>query len=253
MPVEENREGEDLATPLPWTAKGELAGVVLYGELLSPPSAKIRALLCFYGVPFAVGPQHKPGSTYRKRPILDIGVGAAARQVNDSAIIFKNVAPILCGAPLDERTRRMDAHFTNDFMLALEAEAFGEGTEAELGRFILQDFWITSPCVWWVVSKLAGMRILRGIAKGVRRKHPALRPATAYLSEFKAGFADGAAFWHGDAPGPLDIATFGLVFAFVEPDVRVVRDAIAAAGLVQWYAAVRAAFAPADLRRMFPA
>lgn len=99
-----NAEGIDISPPLPttWSSVASLPSVVVYGEVLSPPSCKVRALLAFYGVPFTVSGKRRPGSTYAKRPHITIGAGADMRQVNDSVVIFRTLGKLgqsLVGEP----------------------------------------------------------------------------------------------------------------------------------------------------------
>lgn len=88
-----NEEGVDISPPLPseWSSPATLPAVALYGEVLSPPSCKVRALLAFYGVPFTVPGKRRPGSPYVKRPHITIGSGSELRQINDSLIIFRTL------------------------------------------------------------------------------------------------------------------------------------------------------------------
>lgn len=47
-----NKEGEDLAEPLPADLNLKTASIQLFQFNFSPPCAKVRALLHYYGVPF---------------------------------------------------------------------------------------------------------------------------------------------------------------------------------------------------------
>ena len=95
-----NREGEDLAVPL--TADLKTAKITLYGFKESPPCYKVAALLHYYGISFnfvKLMPGSKADgidSAYKKVPKLMIN----DTQVNDSAIIFKTLTPMLHGTPL---------------------------------------------------------------------------------------------------------------------------------------------------------
>lgn len=114
-----NKEGEDLAEPLPadWDlAKLKTLDIKLYGMKISPPCCKIRFLLNYYKVPFTEINGKKPNSDYTKVPALDI----ADRQINDSYIILKNLSPILQGRPLTEQEIEIDSLATSGIMLALE-------------------------------------------------------------------------------------------------------------------------------------
>ena len=99
-----NREGEDLA-PLPADLKIHSAKVSLYEFNQSPPCWKVRALLHYYGVEYESIVTY-PGSkvegldnAYAKIPKLTID----DIQVNDSAVIYRTLAPLLAGEPLTEK------------------------------------------------------------------------------------------------------------------------------------------------------
>jgi hypothetical protein len=240
----ENAEGEELAVPLPWLTKGELTSVRVYGELLSPPSAKVRALLAFYGLPFAAAGIRKPGSVYTKRPIVDVAGVGGSRQINDSVVIFRNLAPILTGIPLEPRAVAADAELAGDWMASLEATAFLGGTHAELARFACQDHNLPGFVLW-----LAAPFFIRGIGRSVAARHPDLQPFGHYLTAFKAKFA-GAPYFHGATPGPVDVAAFGLLYPFLAAGVEAVRAPVAAAGLADWNAGVLAAFPAGGIAAM---
>merc|ERR1712190_299456 len=93
-------------------------GVVLYGMRISPPACKIRFMLNYYGVPFESKYGKKPDSDYKKIPVLDIG----DRQINDSYIIVKNLAPILQGRELTDQEELVEKKLTSEIMIALERE-----------------------------------------------------------------------------------------------------------------------------------
>lgn len=123
LPKVTNKEGEDLAEPLPksWNLKALKTGspkVVLYGASVSPPCCKIRFMLNYYGVPFESKNGKKPDSDYTKIPVLDIG----DRQINDSYIVVKNLAPILQGRRLTEQEEKLEKKITFELMIALERD-----------------------------------------------------------------------------------------------------------------------------------
>jgi len=87
-----------------------------YAMKISPPCCKIRFLLNYYKVPFTEVGGKKPESEYKKVPVLDI----ADRQINDSYVIVKNLAPILQGRPLTQQEVAIEHMLTFGVMLALE-------------------------------------------------------------------------------------------------------------------------------------
>ena len=162
-----NAEGVDISPPLPaaWSSVASLPPVVVYGEVLSPPSCKVRALLAFYGVPFTVSGKRRPGSTYAKRPHITIGTGAEMRQVNDSVVIFRTLgkpgrrsevifrhmrallrtrppcyaAGILSGAPVPAAAADLDRELSAEFPLAVEIECFTGMSSPEIDAYVRLD------------------------------------------------------------------------------------------------------------------
>ena len=63
----------------------------------------------------------KKGSKYKKMPVLDLN----GRQINDSFIIIKNLAPILDGKPLTENEVKFEEVMTYQLMMLMEAKMFG--------------------------------------------------------------------------------------------------------------------------------
>ena len=95
MPLDDgtNKEREDICVPLPFQKKSELNRIVFYGALASPACCKTRALLHLAGIVTyerIYGPPLR--ASYQKVPVLVIN---DKYQINDSHIIFKNLAPIL--------------------------------------------------------------------------------------------------------------------------------------------------------------
>jgi len=115
MPLNDdtNAEREDLFLPLPsdWT-KDSLKNVKLYGLQGSPPSAKIRALLKLAGVEYERCPGKVKGSEYQKIPVLFVN----GRQINDSFVIVKTLAPILFGEALTEKDLELEEMLTYGLM-----------------------------------------------------------------------------------------------------------------------------------------
>lgn len=119
-----NAEGEDLGSPLE-VKDLKTADVVLYQFDASPPCWKIRALLHWYEIPYRSVTAY-PGSkidgldnTYHKIPKLVID----GTQINDSAVVFRTLAPILTDAPLTESQTELEKRNNISGLLgALEKE-----------------------------------------------------------------------------------------------------------------------------------
>lgn len=119
---------------------------------------------------------------------------------------------------------------------------------------------------------LYGRGYMRSIGKSIRAKHPGLRTVTSYVAQFKGDFPDPATpYYHGAAPGPLDVAVFGLIFPFMEAGIRCIevrgsdcdrsrlppgdstplppspQTSLVAARMSDWYRGVRGAISAAAL------
>lgn len=200
-----NKEGEDLPVPLPqeWNLqKLKALPIIYYGAKVSPPCCKIRFLLKFYGVSFEEKNGPKPGSEYKKIPVLDVG----DRQINDSYIIVKSLSPILAGRPLTKEEIDFDHLITFGVMLALEkhtassvrnlcrcAGLIGGGMGCGLALF--------SPFVACCVAPSIG-----------RDKN--IKTLPEYGQEVLK-FLGSKDFFGGQAPSINDVALFGMLVPFV--------------------------------------
>jgi hypothetical protein len=86
--------GADEGLPAAWK-KEDLAGMVVYGVMSSPPSTKIRCILQYHQVPFKVVGGKKPNDPYKYMPVVTHG----GYQINDSFLIVKHLQPVLYGRP----------------------------------------------------------------------------------------------------------------------------------------------------------
>lgn len=91
-----NYEGVDPSPSLNWKSVEDLKTVVVHGPKFSHGTSKIRCFLMHSGIPFqhATNPKEDPQGCklkyfYRKVPIVDVD----GRQVNDSGVIMKYLAP----------------------------------------------------------------------------------------------------------------------------------------------------------------
>lgn len=103
-------------------------------------------------------------------------------------------------------------------------------------------FWVL-----WPVIALYGRNVMAAYGRSASAN--GRPPLSDTLCVFKSAFPSGAAFHDGASPGPLDISIFGIMFPYAQGDpghesdgFKVVRAALAAAGLDTWYAAVLRSF-----------
>mmetsp|Transcript_92844 Transcript_92844/g.277008 ORF Transcript_92844/g.277008 Transcript_92844/m.277008 type:complete len:246 (+) Transcript_92844:71-808(+) len=205
-----NAEGEDLPEPLPaeWTLHG-LQGmqVTLYGAKMSPPCAKIRLLLAFYRVPFASVAGHRPTGEYKKMPALDVG----DRQINDSFIIVKSLAPILQERPLTSEEVQLERNMTYGLMVALQKEVAGSSEDLRscgcaMGGGVGCMLWSLSCCIARVGPSRVGTDAARFLGKPVG-------PILEYGDLLRAHLGK-KHFFAGSEPRVIDASIFGMLLPF---------------------------------------
>eukprot|EP00747_Dinoflagellata_sp_TGD_P184735 gnl/TRDRNA2_/TRDRNA2_40644_c0_seq1.p2 gnl/TRDRNA2_/TRDRNA2_40644_c0~~gnl/TRDRNA2_/TRDRNA2_40644_c0_seq1.p2 ORF type:complete len:247 (+),score=54.07 gnl/TRDRNA2_/TRDRNA2_40644_c0_seq1:92-832(+) len=200
-----NREGEDLAEPLPATwdlQKLREMPVTLYGMKISPPCCKIRFLLTYYKVPFAHVQGQKPGTDYKKIPVLDI----ADRQINDSFIMVKSLAPILQGRPLREEELDLEKQVAFGLMVALEREAAGS----------ISDMWGCGGLMGGgsgCVLRAAAPCIVCCVSRSIGKDRPLL--SLREYADLLRMHLGASSFFGGGEPSIVDVSLFGTLLAFV--------------------------------------
>mmetsp|Transcript_3288 Transcript_3288/g.10064 ORF Transcript_3288/g.10064 Transcript_3288/m.10064 type:complete len:256 (-) Transcript_3288:105-872(-) len=235
-----NEEGEDLRVPLPreWDLDA-LKGMqlTLYQSKISPPCCKLRFLLQYYKVPFRVVDGKKPGSTYTKIPVLDI----ADRQINDSFIIVKSLAPILQGRPLTQDEEEVERQVTFGLMIAAEKRTAGSVKElcacgALLGG-VLGCFLRAGSCVICCVGP-------RKIGAGKQ-----LKSMKEYGDMLRDHLASGEFLGGGSRPSVLDVSVFGVLSPFARVEAICIDELLGHEGdpLRAWYDRMRSATAGVDI------
>lgn len=129
LPDGSNPEGIDPSPPLNWDKDSFKKGtkVKLYGMTGSPPCAKIITYLKYFKVDYELtGSSGKPGTDYKKMPVLDVG----ERQVNDSYIITKNLIPALVGPEAFDEEWEMKISYTLHPTIEMEVVDDGASVRA---------------------------------------------------------------------------------------------------------------------------
>jgi len=244
-----NKEFEDIPPITGVDIKA--ANVVLYETFLSPPCWKVRALLHYYKVPYT-SKLALPGvpwlhaeldASYLKIPCITLD----GQQINDSAVIYKAVAPLVGGAMTPSQAELERLNNIHGLMGAHEVESltsffgivgFARGQlkmvlqMVGLGGGVLEmilrlgTLWLGLLCV---LTKLAA-----GSNLGPLRK---LDSSVAYGRQFKAALG-AQAFFHGDAIGPLDLSLYGVLAMFVWCETPAATAVLDGAGLRAWYGRV---------------
>lgn len=227
LPDGTNDEGEDLGEPLALKLD-EVSDVVLYGNDFSPPCRKIQTMLKYYKVPFKTVSGRHPTSDYKKIPVLEM----SGRQINDSHIIVKNLVPVLTGEPFTAAQLDWEKRITFEFQPSIEVELFGNGPD--FARAAGLDGWKGSLAVLFAP-------LLGALIGSVFRSRYGDFPASA---EFGKQFLDacgGQPFFHGSAPGPVDLSLYGTYGGLAEKECETVDSFLDGSGLRQWHARMQEA------------
>lgn len=230
LPDGTNDEGEDLAEPL-GIGSGDLKDVVLYGTEFSPPCVKLRCLLGYYGMPFKEVQGKHPSSDYKRIPVVELN----GRQVNDSHIIYKNLVPLLTGAPLTDEELAWEKTITFKFQPAIEVELFGNG--GDIARFARLEG--IPKVLAQVFGPLLGL-LIGNVFKG---RYDFELPSSTYGKEFREAL-DAKAFFHGDSPGPVDLCLYGTYAGLAESDCTCAATFLKESDLESWHQRMSTAVGP---------
>jgi len=246
LPDGTNEEGEALTAPLNFT-RDEFAAfgsqrVILYQQDLSPPCAKIRALLLYYGIPFMTIPGRHPTSEYKKIPVLEIN----GLQINDSHIIMTSLAPVLTGRLPTEEEIAWSEKLTFEFLPAFEVELAGDGNDIAALTEMTQGF---RRFIIDLVTPVLGAFI----GAVFRSRYPKMKlPSSIYGKEFRQALGD-KPFFHGDQPGPIDLSVYGTYCAFIDKigNCRSAARFLQDSGLESWDSRMREVVPPVNDRMQF--
>mmetsp|Transcript_1862 Transcript_1862/g.4254 ORF Transcript_1862/g.4254 Transcript_1862/m.4254 type:complete len:256 (-) Transcript_1862:276-1043(-) len=210
-----NEEGQELRVPLPreWdlTALKSMP-VTLYSGKISPPCCKIRFLLEYYEVPYRTVEGKKPDSSYQKIPVLDIG----PRQINDSFIIVKSLAPILQGRPLTQDEEDIEREVTFGLMIAGEKSTAGSCRELCSCGILMGG---ALGCLLRVAACVLCCVGPRKVGQG-----KSLRSIQEYGDILREHLASGKFLGGGDKPSVLDVSVFGVLQPFVKVQATWVEE-----------------------------
>jgi len=219
LPDGTNDEKEDVQPPLEWKSKDDIKDVTIHQMKVSPPCVKIRTYLRYYDVPLKEVNKKKKGSSYQKVPVLI----ASGRQINDSAIIVKNLVPVLTGQPFDEK---WEMEITFGLQPSIEAECFED--KASASAFL--KFAGVPGCL---ACCLAGP-VLGKIPKKIREKTPDLKPSVEIGVAFRTEIGE-KKFMGGDQPSQADISYYGTLLAFMHAKCPKAQDHLKESGLQEWW------------------
>ena len=247
-----NREGEDLAEPLPADLDLHKAKITLYGFDLSPPCTKVKTLFNFYGVEYAflsaqpgTKPDGLPDPTYGKVPKLVIEHAGETRQINDSAVIFRALSPFLTGEPLN--AAQVELEKDNNilgFMGALEKETASSYRGIVRATWAMTANWtgtlstyLVRPWMPYAVGLLSLPAFALFSTVAPHGKHGS---SLHFGAKFRAALGE-QAFFHGAKVGPLDLSLYGTLKTFVTMDSPYAIAVLDKCELRAWFERVDAA------------
>lgn len=236
-----NLEGQDLpAGTIPADIDLKAATLKLYHFSYSMPSVKVRALLNFYQVPF----ESVTTQPHQKRDEIDNSYGKVPKllitspvnvQINDSAVIVRTLAPLLTGgeALTPEQVELEKLNNISGFLGALEKESFGSYFGIVNATKHVTSAW-RSKTASALVSFSAGLiwpvpYLLLKLAP-----HGKDGDSLTHAKVYRKALGDDP-FFHGKAPGPLDISLYGSLACFLALGSPYANAALDRADLRAWY------------------
>lgn len=235
LPDGSNPEGVDPVPALDWTSAADFGDVVLYGTQASPPTVKIQTYLAFYKVPHKfLESKLKPKTDYKKVPVMFVN----GRQVNDSYIIVKHLVPALAG--------KYDEEWEEKITFQLQPSIEHSLSLPDAKRWMSEPHGFGIPCI--LLPFLASF-ILNSIKQKIEANpRYIVRPPLEVALEFAKGFGDNP-FFHGDAPGQVDLSFYGTCATFFVAGCEGVRAMLQDAQLEPWWRQMEAVV---PLSTLFP-
>mmetsp|Transcript_59503 Transcript_59503/g.87219 ORF Transcript_59503/g.87219 Transcript_59503/m.87219 type:complete len:261 (+) Transcript_59503:97-879(+) len=234
-----NEEGEDPKESLPFTNKNDLTTVKLYQMGGSPPCIMVQAMFSYADINYEKVDVSFPlkseisWSTYKKIPIVTLN----GLQVNDSYIIFKQLAPLIFGRTITESEAVQIKSVAYEAMIALEAETF-ENSDA-LSKFV--DGYVAKDCCTANTMGHVIKLMLPQMASGIRSKNPDLKPFKTHCETFKAAIT--GKFVGGSEPGPYDIMMYALFAMHKHVKIDMYEEMWKELQLTEWYDSMTGVFA----------
>merc|ERR1712110_1318694 len=166
----------------------------------------------------------KKKSPYQKVPVMDVD----ARQVNDSGIILKNLAPAL-GVQIDEA-------WSSKISLVWDATFRYNTTKADASK-MAGKMVLPCACMGCCLGGIVANKLHSDAAKNTKanpnyQSHPSkglVEPCKEFKAEFKGQYHG------GDSPDPVDLMVYGFMFSLMYSQCLMATSAIADAGLGEWW------------------
>ncbi|KAL3925186.1 MAG: hypothetical protein SGILL_000578 [Bacillariaceae sp.] len=228
-----NREGVDPNPPLLWKSKDDLKNVEVHGPFFSHGTSKIRCFLMYHGIDFKhqTNPKEdpqgcKPGSLYRKVPIVDVN----GRQVNDSGVILKYLAPAV-GMDFDAAwENRIVYEIDTTFKLHVPAGDWARKAIAteKMPRILFYP-------IGWFLKNLESKQAHANIALGIGHKEG----DTLHIFKQFSAERKGKTFHNGETVGHVDLSLYGFLSGYLFSKSKYVAKVLEDANLQDWVAAMQ--------------
>lgn len=235
LPDGSNPEGVDPDPPLTWTGHESLTHVVLYGDNACAPTAKVRAHLLYYKIPFSRVMKAKSGSSYTLTPVLDV----AGRQVNDSWIILKHILRALRLKLNEEWERKISYQLDPSIKYFTTAGDVAGWCHAASSCPFICGYCVGVCCAFTFRPRFE---------KEVKRGLYELVDPVVVMTEFKDAMGK-KAFFAGSCPGPIDVSMYGELASFLRAGMPTVEKNVKKAGLEQWLERMQARIPSKELFR----
>lgn len=223
-----NYEGVDPEPPLGWKSKTDLKNIEVHGPFFSHGTSKIRCFFMYHGIDFKhqTNPKEdpqgcKPGSYYRKVPIVEVN----GRQVNDSGIILKYLAPAV-GMEYDaEWEHRIVYEIDTAFKLHVPASDWARKAIAteKMPRLLFYP-------IGWYIRNLEKKQAKANIAMGIGHQEGDLIKIFKQFSNERKG----KTFHNGDKVGHADLSLYGFLSGYLFSKSTFVAKLLKDANLQGW-------------------
>ena len=212
--------------------------------MFSTATTKVRTCLVFAKIAYTHETHMKDpnqgmkvGTPYQKCPVIDV----AGRQVNDSAIIFKNLLPAI-GLPFNEEWEKK-------ITLGLDTSVKIQGQSEDWSKLFTAtilnkgDAPFPSCLAFILVPNVVGPKMVK--VESDQGKHNIAhsgcghyeKPVGEFAKEFAAARA--GVFFGGDKPAHPDISLYGYLAGFLYAGAPIANTFIKAGGLEEWLEAMQ--------------
>ena len=226
LPMLSNGSNPEGVMPEPKLEWKKQDAVVVHGPFLSPPVTKIRLYLLYGGIAYTQK-QHLPtgirSGPYKKVPSVDID----GRQLNDSYIILKHLAPLI-GLELDETWEKK-------LVLELDCALKLQPSDADWAKMARAHLGMPGCMTSVFARKQYGPLERSQAAKNIESSglgHAEV-DAVAFAKEFKAAMGSNP-FVGGESAGTPDLSFYGILADFLHAKCDIADRIVQGGELEEW-------------------